>query len=161
ILMFAESSRLATFAGTIDGFPLRPLALIALSDELRPEAGQVLEALYAQGIAFKVISGDNAETVRATVSHLHLPLAQEPVVSGAALEAAGEKKGELLIQRSVFGRVSPQQKVDIVEALKKEGRYVAMIGDGVNDVLPIKRAHLGIAMGEGSQASKAVSGLVL
>jgi cation-transporting ATPase E len=53
------------------------------------------------------------------------------------------------------------QKVDIVEALKAEGRYVAMIGDGVNDVLPIKRAHLGIAMGEGSQASKTVSGLVL
>src|SRR5262249_52434039 len=63
--------------------------------------------------------------------------------------------------RSVFGRVSPHQKVEIVEALKQADRYVAMIGDGVNDVLPIKRAHLGIAMGEGSQASKAVSGLVL
>ncbi len=161
ILMFAESSRLAPFAGTLDGYPLRPLALVALSDELRPEAGEVLEALHAQGIAFKVISGDNPETVRATVSHLKLPLAHDPVVSGADLDAAGAAKGELLLRGSVFGRVSPLQKVDIVEALKREGRYVAMIGDGVNDVLPIKRAHLGIAMGEGSQASKTVSGLVL
>ena len=161
VLLFAESSRHAPFAGTLEGYPLRPLALVALSDELRPEAGAVLEALHAQGIAFKVISGDNAETVRATVGHLQLPLAHDPVVSGADLAAAGERKGELLLRGSVFGRVSPQQKVEIVEALKQAGRYVAMIGDGVNDVLPIKRAHLGIAMGEGSQASKTVSGLVL
>jgi cation-transporting ATPase E len=161
ILMFAESTRRIPFAGTLEGYPLRPLAIIALSDELRPDAGQVLEALAAQGIAFKVISGDNAETVRATVSHLNLPLARDPVVTGAELDAAGDKKGELLVSRSVFGRVAPLQKVEIVDALKERGHYVAMIGDGVNDVLSIKRAHLGIAMGEGSQASKAVSGLVL
>lgn len=161
VLLFAESSRREPFAGTLDGYPLRPVAVVALSDELRPEAGLVLEALHAQGIAFKVISGDNAETVRATVSHLNLPLARDPVVSGADLDAAGDKKGALLVRSSVFGRVAPLQKVEIVEALKNEGHFVAMIGDGVNDVLPIKRAHLGIAMGEGSQASKTVSGLVL
>jgi cation-transporting ATPase E len=134
--------------------------LIALSDELRPEAGDVLEALAAQGIAFKVISGDNPETVRATVAHLKLPLAHDPVVTGDLL-AGAPNKAELIDQRSVFGRVSPQQKVEIVQDLKDRGRFVAMIGDGVNDVLPIKNSHLGIAMGEGSQASKTVAGLVL
>ncbi len=160
ILMFAESPRKAPFADTLDAFPLEPLALVALSDELRPEAGSVLEALAAQGIAFKVISGDNPETVRATVAHLKLPLARDPVITGDQL-AAAPNKAELIDQRSVFGRVSPQQKVEIVQALKDRGRFVAMIGDGVNDVLPIKNSHLGIAMGEGSQASKTVAGLVL
>src|SRR5262249_1721589 len=61
----------------------------------------------------------------------------------------------------VFGRVSPQQKLAIVTMLQQQGRKVAMIGDGVNDVLPIKRADLGIAMGEGSQAARTVAGLVL
>jgi cation-transporting P-type ATPase E len=160
ILMFAESDHRAPFADTLDGFPLRPLALAALSDELRPEAGAVLEALAAQGIAFKVISGDNPETVRATVAHLKLPLARDPVVTGDQLASAPDK-AELIGQRSVFGRVAPQQKVEIVKALQGQGRFVAMIGDGVNDVLPIKTAQLGIAMGEGSQASKTVAGLVL
>jgi cation-transporting ATPase E len=160
LLMFAEATRLAPLNGSLDGFPLRPLALLALSDELRPEAGEVLEALAGQGIAFKVLSGDNPETVRATVSHLKLPLAREPVVAGDQLEGAPDKEN-LIETRSVFGRVAPQQKVEIVETLKSHGHYVAMIGDGVNDVLPIKRAHLGIAMGEGSGAAKTVSGLVL
>jgi cation-transporting ATPase E len=160
VLMFAESPRLAPFDGTLEGFPLRPLGLIALSDELRPEAGQVLEALYGQGIAFKILSGDNPDTVRATVGHLQLPLAREPVVAGDQLERDPDP-AELIEARSVFGRVAPHQKVQVVRTLQQHGRHVAMIGDGVNDVLPIKQANLGIAMGEGSQAAKTVSGLVL
>jgi cation-transporting ATPase E len=134
------------------------LALVALSDELRPEAAGVLRALAEQGIAFKVVSGDNPDTVRATIGQL--PLANEKVYSGADLASAPDA-AEIIRTGSVFGRVSPQQKVLIVETLQKQGRHVAMIGDGVNDVLPIKRADLGIAMGAGSQASKTVSGLVL
>ncbi|MFO0964920.1 MAG: cation-translocating P-type ATPase [Gemmataceae bacterium] len=145
---------------TLPDAPLRPIALACLADELRPEAGDVLKALYAQGIEFKVISGDNPETVQGTVSHLDLPLARDPVVSGDELKASAEA-ARLIEERSVFGRVAPEQKVQIVETLQRAGRHVAMIGDGVNDVLPIKRADLGIAMGEGSQASKTVSGLVL
>src|SRR5262249_41149097 len=124
ILMFAESERRAPFEGTLDGFPLKPLALVALSDELRPDAGQVLEALAAQGIAFKVVSGDNPETVRATVSQLKLPLARDPVVSGDQLDSA-PNKAELILTRSVFGRVAPKQKVEIVETLQAQGRFVA------------------------------------
>jgi len=106
-----------------------------------------------------VISGDNPETVRATVAGLDLPLARE-VVAGDELAKSSEP-GALIETRDVFGRVAPDQKVTIVQTLQAQGRHVAMIGDGVNDVLPIKTADLGIAMGEGSQASKTVAGVVL
>jgi cation-transporting ATPase E len=96
----------------------------------------------------------------ATVAHLKLPLAHEPVMRGDELENAADPAA-LIARGSVFGRVTPQQKVLIVETLQNHGRHVAMIGDGVNDVLPIKRSDLGIAMGEGSQAAKTVAGLVL
>jgi magnesium-transporting ATPase (P-type) len=168
LLLFAEapgSGAPARFNGSLRGFALRPLALVALSDELRHEAAGVLKELAAQRIAFKIISGDNPETVRATVAPLAreagLPsLVEAPVVTGAELEGAADRTA-LIDARSVFGRVSPVQKVEIVSVLKAEGRQVAMIGDGVNDVLPIKSASLGIAMGAGSRAAKTVSSLVL
>jgi cation-transporting ATPase E len=136
LLLFAEGSP----AAALDSCPLRPLAVVALSDELRPEAGPVLGELAAQGIELEVISGDNPETVRATIAHLPPALAQKI---------------------SVFGRVTPHQKLDIVKQLQDRGRAVAMVGDGVNDVLPIKRADLGIAMGAGTCAARTVAGLVL
>lgn len=160
LLLFADTDHTGPFGPTLDGITIRPLALVALSDELRPEAAGVLAALAAQGISFKILSGDNPETVRATVSGLDLPMAHEAVVSGKEL-AAASNPDELIATRSVFGRVAPEQKVLIVKALQWQGRHVAMIGDGVNDVLPIKTADLGIAMGEGSQASKTVAALVL
>jgi cation-transporting ATPase E len=170
LLLFAESPPdgrpdRPAFDGSLEGFTLRPLALVALGDEVRPEAGKVLQELAGQGIAFKILSGDHAETVRATLA----PLADDapalralggPVVTGAELEAAADK-GDLIERHGVFGRVSPWQKVEVVTALKGRGRHVAMVGDGVNDVLPIKNAHLGVAMGEGSRASRTVAGLVL
>ncbi|HWY88144.1 MAG TPA: HAD-IC family P-type ATPase, partial [Gemmataceae bacterium] len=145
---------------TLPDVPLRPLALISLGDELRPEAGRVLEALAKQGIAFKVISGDNPNTVRGTIRHLNIAFARDPVLCGQELSAAANPAA-LIESHSVFGRVTPEQKVLIVQTLQQAGHHVAMIGDGVNDVLPIKQADLGIAMGQGCQASKTVSGLVL
>src|SRR5205823_11869510 len=129
-------------------------------DERGAGAGAVLEAFARQGVRFKIISGDNADTGRAPVGPLKLPRGEEPVVSGDQL-AAAPRPAELVAGRSVFGRVSPRQKVEIVEELQRQGNHVAMIGDGVNDVLPIKKADLGIAMGEGSRAAKTVAGLVL
>jgi cation-transporting ATPase E len=170
LLLFAEAENPPDrkFAGSLEGFILRPLALVAFRDELRPEARRVLEELASQGIDFKILSGDHADTVRATAAPLAAgskapavkALADTPVVSGAELQASSDP-AELIRTRRVFGRVSPQQKVEIVAALKKQGRHVAMIGDGVNDVLPIKNANLGIAMGDGAVASKTVSGIVL
>jgi magnesium-transporting ATPase (P-type) len=166
LLLFAvgpgtqASRELPPFQGALPSMRLQPLALVALSDELRPEAGAVLEALARQGIGFKILSGDNPETVRATVAHLELPLAAEPVVSGDQLAVAHELES-IVLAHSVFGRVTPQQKLGIVTLLQAQGRRVAMLGDGVNDILPIKRADLGIAMGEGSPATRTVAGLVL
>ncbi|MFM7151769.1 MAG: cation-translocating P-type ATPase [Gemmataceae bacterium] len=150
------------------GLNLRPLAMVALSDELRPQASQVLELLAQQGITFKILSGDNPDTVRATISPLgqksrHPALHQlqsAEVVSGAELEAASNP-GDRITRTSIFGRVSPWQKVQIVRHLMGMGLKVAMIGDGVNDILPIKNATLGVAMGAGSRASKTVAGVVL
>lgn len=166
-LLFAQAVRgRDRFDGSLDGFALVPLALVGLGDEVRHEAGPVLQQLAGQGIAVKIISGDNPETVRATVAGLAAsspsltPLVSAPVVSGADLENASDT-AELIRDRTVFGRISPWQKVAIIKALRSQGRHVAMIGDGVNDVLPIKNANLGIAMGEGSAASKTVAGLVL
>jgi magnesium-transporting ATPase (P-type) len=160
LLLFAEVRAAGPFNGSLEGFALRPLAVVALSDELRPEAGAVLEALAAQGIAFKILSGDNPETVRATIGHLNLSLAREPVVSGDELARATDAAG-VIGAHGVFGRVAPQQKLDVVSKLQAAGHHVGMIGDGVNDILPIKRADLGIAMGEGSAATRTVAGLVL
>ena len=160
LMLFAEGEPGPPFGGSLAGQSLRPLALVALSDELRPEAGGVLEALAGQGIAFKVISGDHPETVRATVGHLNLPLAHEPIVTGDELASAADPAA-VIARSSVFGRVAPQQKLDIVSALQARGHRVAMLGDGVNDVLPIKRADLGVAMGAGSPAARTVAAVVL
>jgi cation-transporting ATPase E len=165
LLLFTETDDLRPLTGTLDGLSVRPLAFVALSDELRPDAGAVLHELSLQAIDFKILSGDNPDTVRATVHPLAVAndlaaLSEGPVVTGSEL-ASSTEPAKVIAACSVFGRVTPWQKVEIVTALKDAGRQVAMIGDGVNDVLPIKTAHLGIAMGEGSRAAKTVSGLVL
>jgi cation-transporting ATPase E len=158
LLLFAEVLGAGPFNGSLDGFALRLVAVVALSDELRPGVASVLGALAEQGIRFKILSGDNPETVRATVAHLDLPLARGQVVSG---DAIGADLAAVVLEHAVFGRVAPRQKLDIVTALQAAGHHVGMIGDGVNDVLPIRRADLGIAMGEGSGAARTVAGLVL
>jgi cation-transporting ATPase E len=171
LLLFAEVREpgpAAPFAGSLAGRRLVPLALLGLSDELRPEAKEVLRELARQGIAFKVLSGDHAETVRATVRPLGegveepalRALAEDPVCTGDEFAAAPDRPA-LVGAHSVFGRVAPEQKVEVVRTLKGQGRCVAMIGDGVNDVLPIKNATLGVAMGAGSRAARTVAGLVL
>jgi cation-transporting ATPase E len=168
LLLFAEAdeAQARPFAGSLDGFHLAALALLGLSDELRPEATAVLQALAEQDIAFKVISGDNPPPPPATVAPLAAgadrleALIDTPVATGADLEQAADP-AELIRACGVFGRVTPWQKVQIVEALQAQGRNVAMIGDGVNDVLPIKKANLGIALGAGSRAARTVAGLVL
>jgi cation-transporting ATPase E len=170
LLLFAEAINLPQrpFAGSLEGFVLRPLALIGLADELRPEARGVLEELAGQGVRFKVLSGDHPGSVRAAIAPLtrgaNLPavkaLAESPVLSGADLQSAADAT-ERIDTGCVFGRLAPAQKVQVIATLKNQGRHVAMIGDGVNDVLAIKSAHVGIALGDGAAASKTVSGIVL
>jgi cation-transporting ATPase E len=139
---------------------LRPLALIGLRDQLRPEAVEVLAELASQGIQFKVVSGDHPETVRATVRTLGATFAGAHLVTGDEWTASPDQ-AEVADRTVIFGRMLPEQKLALVEILQKRGRHVGMIGDGVNDILPIKRAEFGVAMGSGSQATKAAAAMVL
>lgn len=161
LLAFADGPPPPTpFDGRLPDGPLRPLALVALRDELRPDVTDVLAALVAQGIRLKVVSGDHPETVRATVGALSNAFGERDLLTGDGW--ANDPDRVALAERcDVFGRVSPEQKLALVDALQRAGRNVGMVGDGVNDILPIKRADFGVAMGAGSSATKAVAGVVL
>ncbi|HLI28433.1 MAG TPA: HAD-IC family P-type ATPase [Chloroflexota bacterium] len=141
--------------------PLEPLGLIAFGDELRPEARETLAAFAASGIRLKIISGDNPATVAAVARQAGLN-GQLEVCSGADLESLTDAQLREVAERvTIFGRITPSQKERLVKALRAGGHHVAMIGDGVNDVLALKRANLGIAMLSGSQATRAVADIVL
>ena len=159
LLLFAEACDPAAALGAT--LPdLKPLALVALSDEPRPGAGDVLISLAAQGLRIKILSGDHPATIRATMEALRLPVLDLRVISGDEL-ARSANPLELIQTRDIFGRVSPAQKLEVISMLQSQGERVAMVGDGVNDIHSIKRADLGIAMGEGSSAVRDVAGLVL
>ncbi len=138
---------------------LTPIAIVELRDEIRSDAADILAYFADQDVTIKVISGDNPDTVAAISERAGLQRSGPPVdarelVDDAALWAALESS-------TVFGRVAPRQKQAMVQALQSQGHIVAMTGDGVNDVLALKDADLGIAMGSGSAASRAVADLVL
>jgi cation-transporting ATPase E len=140
---------------------MRPLGLVALSDELRAEAAETLAAFRASGVAVKIISGDDPETVAALARQAGLG-PEIPLLSGPQLEAMDDiALRQAATDTVVFGRITPAQKERLVDALRAGGHYVAMIGDGVNDVLSLKKANLAIAMGSGSQATRGVADLVL
>ena len=162
-----EGSRVLVLARA-DGLPqngelppsLRPAALVMLKDTVRPDAASTLAYFREQEVTVKVISGDDPRTVGAIALELGLEGADRPVDArdlpddGAALADAVEAS-------SVFGRVTPKQKQAMVNALRSKGHTVGMTGDGVNDALALKDADIGIAMGSGSDATRAVAQLVL
>lgn len=135
-------------------------ALVVLEQRLRPDASDTLRYFAEQDVATKIISGDNAVAVGAVAGKLGLPGAQV-TIDARKLPAEREAMGTELDAAAVFGRVSPQQKRDMVGALQSRGHTVAMTGDGVNDVLALKDADIGVAMGAGSEATKAVAQIVL
>jgi cation-transporting P-type ATPase E len=134
-------------------------ALVVLGDELREGVSEVLAGLAAEGVATKVISGDDPVTV-AALAH-RAGLAGEAIAGPelAALEA--ERVDEAVDTFTVFGRIAPEQKEQIVDALRRRGRHVAMVGDGVNDARALKRAHVGVAMRSGSAVTRDVADIVL
>jgi len=140
--------------------PIEPAALVVLEQRVRPEAADTLRYFAAQGVEVKVISGDNARSVGAVAASLALPGAQDPV-DARELPADRDALAAQLERTTVFGRVAPAQKRDMVAALQSRGHTVAMTGDGVNDVLALKDADIGVAMGSGSPATRAVAQIVL
>jgi cation-transporting P-type ATPase E len=139
---------------------LRPVALVVLTERLRPDAAATVAYLAAQGVALKLISGDSPHTVSAVAARVGLPRTGEPV-DARDLPSDPDALAGVLAGHSVFGRVAPHQKRAMVTALQARGHTVAMTGDGINDVLALKLADIGIAMGSGAPATKAVAELVL
>ncbi|WP_016906528.1 HAD-IC family P-type ATPase [Streptomyces xiaopingdaonensis] len=138
----------------------KPAALLVLEQRLRPDASETLAYFAEQDVRAKVISGDNAVSVGAVAGELGLPGADSPV-DARKLPDDEEERGRAIEDGAVFGRVTPQQKRDMVGSLQSRGRHVAMTGDGVNDVLALKDADIGVSMGSGSEATKAVAQIVL
>ncbi|MFD9317154.1 HAD-IC family P-type ATPase [Streptomyces sp. NPDC060053] len=136
----------------------KPAALVVLEQRLRPDAADTLRYFAEQDVRAKVISGDNAVSVGAVAAKLGL---DGRTVDARRLPAEPAGLGRALDEGTVFGRVTPQQKRDIVGALQSRGHTVAMTGDGVNDVLALKDADIGVAMGSGSEATRAVAQIVL
>nr|WSX22332.1 HAD-IC family P-type ATPase [Streptomyces tubercidicus] len=139
---------------------VRPAALVVLEQRLRPDAPDTLRYFEDQGVRAKVLSGDNAVSVGAVAGKLGLPGADAPVDARALSGERGAMAAEIEAG-AVFGRVTPQQKRDMVAALQSRSHTVAMTGDGVNDVLALKDADIGVAMGSGSEATRAVAQIVL
>ena len=155
---------LARADGPLDGqalpVGLRAVAFLVLAERLRSDAPGTIAYFAAQGVALKVISGDSPHTVSAVAARAGVPAAGEPL-DARDLPEDPDALGALLEERSVIGRVSPHQKEAMVKALQARGHTVAMTGDGVNDVLALKLADIGVAMGSGAPATKAVAELVL
>ena len=136
-----------------------PILFIALVNEIRENATKIFKYFYQQGIDIKVISGDNPETVSKVAEHAHIKNSNK-FIDATELKTYEEIK-DAVNKYTVFGRVQPEQKQQIVRALKENGIKVAMTGDGVNDILAMKEADCSIAMGEGSDAARQAAQVVL
>ena len=165
VLLFASRSEV-TVLHDEDGQPqlprnLIPMCLLSFSDELRADAKETIRGFEETGIRLKIISGDNPDTVSALAKQVGFEH-ETQVVSGMELADVDESQFTQIAKKAtIFGRITPQQKERLVRVLQDQGNYVGMIGDGVNDVLSLKQAHLGIAMQSGSQATRSVADLVL
>ncbi|MFD3749072.1 HAD-IC family P-type ATPase [Streptomyces cyaneofuscatus] len=137
-----------------------PTALVVLEQRLRPDAAETLKYFAQQNVATKVISGDNAVSVGAVAGKLGLAGA-ENTLDARKMPTDPDDMATAMERNAVFGRVTPQQKRDMVAALQSRGHTVAMTGDGVNDVLALKDADIGVSMGSGSEATRAVAQIVL
>jgi cation-transporting ATPase E len=139
---------------------LEPVAILVLSDQVRSDAAETLRYFADQGIRVKVISGDHPETVGAVAREVGVDGADE-VVDARRLPKNLDQLAAIMERSNVFGRVAPHQKSAMVRAMQARGHVVAMTGDGVNDVLALKVSDIGIAIGGGAPASRAVAQLVL
>ena len=157
LLLAAYASPLE--AGKLDASLVTPLALVLLTGKLRPKAKETFAYFARQGVTVKVISGDNPATVSQIAQQAGIP-GSEYYIDAATLDTP-EKLREAALHYTVFGRVTPQQKKDLVAALQKKKHVVAMTGDGVNDLLAMKQANCSIAMASGAEAASSLSSLVL
>jgi cation-transporting P-type ATPase E len=139
---------------------MAPLALVVLEETLRPDAAETIAFMKEQEVDLKLISGDAAATVTAVAYAVGVPR-DAGVVEGPDLPDDAEGLARVALANTIFCRIKPEQKKALVAALVGAGRYVAMIGDGVNDVPALKQARMAVAMGSGAQVTKGVADVVL
>lgn len=168
---------LAVAGGVIPGIPsgdpeegpaLQALAfhgLVGFLDPLRPEAAEAVDRCKGAGVQVIMITGDHPSTAGAIARELGLSDPGEPVVTGRDLSEAGTPDSPAYEKRvsssHVFARVSPRQKLEIVDVLIRRGEFVAVTGDGVNDAPALRRAHIGVAMGSGTDVAKEVGSMII
>ena len=158
VLLLAKANQISLKSGVLGD--IEEAALILIEDVIREEAPSVLSYFKEEGVDLKVISGDNPVTVAAVAKRAGVE-GSDKYVDARTLPTDMEELKKVVDNYNIFGRVNPHQKKDIVKALKANNHTVAMTGDGVNDVLALKESDCGIAMANGSDATKAVAQLVL
>jgi magnesium-transporting ATPase (P-type) len=166
----AEGRRVVAFGETSAGLPsdpgrqpppkLEPRAIVALEEQLRPDAAETIDFLRSQQVDLKLISGDASQTVTAVAHGVGVPK-EASVIEGPDLPEDDAGLAQAAERNTIFCRITPDQKKALVGALADKGRFTAMIGDGVNDVPALKRARLAVAMGSGSQVTKGIADIVL
>ena len=168
VVAFVVGSRTAEgereiLSGTADGDSpprdLCPMGLVVLAERLRPNVRATIAFLLEQGVEVKVLSGDAPATVAAIARDVGIPV--ERVSDGGEIPEGEDELRDFALAANAIGRISPEGKRAVVSALHDAGRYVAMLGDGVNDVPALKRARLAIAQGSGAQMARSVADLVL
>ena len=158
IVALAHSSDTEVSQEDLSGITLEPLALFVISDVLRDNAADIIRYFVRQGVALKVISGDDPLTASALAVQAGIPNASDSVDMSMYKERIPE---EVVLGSTVFGRVLPDQKKEMIGILQKNGHHVAMVGDGVNDVMALKKAEVGIVMGSGVQAARDSGNIIL
>ncbi|HEX7279484.1 MAG TPA: cation-translocating P-type ATPase [Solirubrobacterales bacterium] len=161
VVAFGQTSEALPDDPAANGAPrLTPLALVVLEETLRPDVAETIATMRAEEVDLKLISGDAAATVTAVAYAVGVPR-DAGVVEGPDLPDDPEALAKVALENTIFCRIKPEQKKALVGALVAAGRYVAMIGDGVNDVPALKRARMAVAMGSGAQVTKGVADVVL
>ena len=162
VLALGRSQLLLATAESEPRFPedVQPLGLVVLAEQLRPSAAETVAFFAAQSVGLKVLSGDAPATVGAIARDAGVP-GSAPALDGEALPSEPAELREAVLSAPAVGRISPEGKRAVVDALAGGGRYVGMVGDGVNDVPALKQARLAIAQGSGAQMARSVADLVL
>jgi cation-transporting ATPase E len=161
VVAFGQTSEALPDDPAANGAPkLTPLALVVLEETLRPDAAETIATMREENVDLKLISGDAAATVTAVAYAVGVPR-DAGVIEGPELPDDEEGLKQAALKNTIFCRIKPEQKKALVGALVAAGRYVAMIGDGVNDVPALKRARMAVSMGSGTQVTKGVADVVL
>ncbi len=161
VVAFGETGEALPDDPAAGGAPaMTPLALVVLEETLREDAAETIAYMREEEVDLKLISGDAAATVTAVAYAVGVPQ-DAGVIEGPGLPEDEEGLARAASENTIFCRIKPEQKKALVGALVAAGRYVAMIGDGVNDVPALKRARMAVAMGSGTQVTKGVADVVL